>query len=104
MLAEHEIYIHTLTLHVCLGILSMCVRMHIKNNEETMIIMQGQTPDQTLKKPLYSIKEVCELLGISSDTVRRWIKSGQLKAVKVGIQWRVKRESIQDILDSGTPA
>ena len=31
--------------------------------------------------PLYSLREASELLGVSSDTVRRWVDGGRLVAV-----------------------
>ena len=31
----------------------------------------------------YSVKEVAALFGVSSDSVRRWIKWGKLKAFKM---------------------
>lgn len=32
--------------------------------------------------PLFRISEAARLLGVSDDTVRRWVKSGQLHAVE----------------------
>jgi excisionase family DNA binding protein len=47
---------------------------------------------------VYTIIEACKLLKVSDDTIRRLIKSGQLEAVKVGNQWRIKKESIDKLL------
>lgn len=33
--------------------------------------------------------------GISGDTVRRYITSGQLKAVKIGRSWRIKPSDLE---------
>lgn len=33
--------------------------------------------------------------GISGDTVRRYIASGQLKAVKIGRSWRIKPSDLE---------
>lgn len=33
--------------------------------------------------------------GISGDTVRRYIASGQLKAVKIGRSWRIKPSELE---------
>ncbi len=35
-------------------------------------------------------QEVSDLLRISTQTVRRWIKEGRLPAYKVGRAWRIK--------------
>ena len=45
-------------------------------------------------------EEIAEKLRIHPDTVRRWIRTGALKGVKVGPrQWRVTRESIEAFLN-----
>ena len=50
------------------------------------------------KKALYSIIEACKLLNVSDDTIRRMIRSGELDAVKVRSQWRIRRESLEKYL------
>jgi excisionase family DNA binding protein len=37
-------------------------------------------PDDTL----YTVEEVAARLGVHPDTVRRWIKSGELRAINLG--------------------
>jgi excisionase family DNA binding protein len=39
-------------------------------------------------KPIMSISEISELLGVSRDTVIREREKGRLKGVKVGGHWR----------------
>lgn len=51
-------------------------------------------------KEYYSPKEIAALLGKSDFTVRTWINTGKLKAVKVG-QWRIPKESLQEFLSQG---
>ncbi len=53
-------------------------------------------PEQ--ERVLYSITEVCKLLKVSDDTIRRMIKDKQLEAVKVRGQWRIRKESIDRYL------
>ena len=43
---------------------------------------------------MLSLEEVAYRLNVSVQTVRRLIDSGQLKGVKVGRQWRVRREDL----------
>lgn len=45
----------------------------------------------TLKSVLTS-DEIAEEWNLKSHTVRAWIRSGELKAYKLGNQWRIKRE------------
>jgi len=44
-------------------------------------------------------KEASEALGISTETVRQWLKTGKLKGKKIGRKWWVERESVQAILE-----
>jgi excisionase family DNA binding protein len=36
------------------------------------------------QRPLMTIGDVAELLGVSQRTVRRWIDDGRLKAIQLG--------------------
>ena len=51
---------------------------------------------------VYTLTELTESLGISRRTVYNWIKSGKLKAIKVGQQWRVTEDALNDFLQKGT--
>lgn len=51
---------------------------------------------------LYSVEEVTEILKVTQRTLYNYIKSGSLKAVKVGKYWRVKHEDLKEFIDNGT--
>ena len=44
---------------------------------------------------LYSIEEVAGILKVSTKTIRRWIKSGELVAHQIGRQWRISDADLQ---------
>ena len=46
-------------------------------------------------KEMLTIKEVAELLDMSTRTISRYIKEGKLNALKVGNKWRFLPEEIQ---------
>lgn len=48
-----------------------------------------------------SVKEVCEILGISKQAVHKAIKTGRIKAVKVGRLYRINKEWFKNYLESG---
>ncbi len=48
---------------------------------------------------LYSLTECESILSVSHRTLLRWIKEGKLKAIKVGSYWKVKEETLRDILE-----
>jgi len=47
---------------------------------------------------LYTTQEVADRLGISVFTVRRYIRAGKLKAVKLEGLYRVRRTDLADFL------
>lgn len=49
---------------------------------------------------LYTTEQVAELLQVSVITVRRYIKSGKLKASKIGKDYRIKESDIDNFLKS----
>jgi len=48
---------------------------------------------------LLTIDEVARILKVSIQTIRRMIDEGELKAIKIRGQWRIKREDLQDYID-----
>lgn len=48
---------------------------------------------------LLTIEDVSRILRVSIQTVRRMIDEGELKAIKIRGQWRIKREDLQDYID-----
>jgi excisionase family DNA binding protein len=47
---------------------------------------------------LYTIDEVAQILKVSKRTVYNYIKSGFLKAIKVGKYWRVMHTDLETFL------
>ena len=51
---------------------------------------------------VYTLKEVEDILKVTQRTLYNYIKSGQLKAVKLGREWRVTDEELKNFLKTGT--
>lgn len=47
----------------------------------------------------YTVAQVAQILGVSQKSVRDFINSGELQAVKIG-QWRISEEGIQQFIQS----
>lgn len=47
---------------------------------------------------LYTLQEIAEILKVSEKSVYRYIKSGKLKASKIG-QWRIKEEDLNKFIN-----
>jgi excisionase family DNA binding protein len=53
---------------------------------------------------MYSLDQVAERLGLHVRTVRAYVRSGRLRAIRIGKQYRVAREELEAIVGaSNTP-
>jgi excisionase family DNA binding protein len=57
--------------------------------------------DKTLNS-LLSPEEVAEVLAVDTETVRKWLRTGQLSGLKAGRLWRVREEDLQEFLTRHT--
>lgn len=53
---------------------------------------------------VYTIEEVTSILKVTRRTIYNYIKSGKLKAVKIGKEWRVTQDMLEAFLSVGTIA
>ena len=51
--------------------------------------------------PLLTTEEVIDYLRVNARTVYRLIRSGDLPAVRIGHQWRIRRKDLERWLDGG---
>ncbi|OHE40973.1 MAG: hypothetical protein A2Y16_04955 [Tenericutes bacterium GWF2_57_13] len=51
---------------------------------------------------LYTVDEITEILHISKKTLYKFIKSGVIKAVKIGKYWRIKQSDFIELVEKGT--
>ena len=51
--------------------------------------------------PLLTVAEVAETLRVSNMTVYRLIKSGELTAIRVGKNYRIRTADLDDYLSGG---
>ncbi|HAT45519.1 MAG TPA: DNA-binding protein [Ktedonobacter sp.] len=47
---------------------------------------------------LYTIKECAAMLKVSTDTIRRMIRRGELETTRVGVQIRIRASSLEKYL------
>ena len=51
---------------------------------------------------VYTLKEIIDLLQVTRRTLYNWIKDGKLRAFRVGKEWRVTKEALEDFIQTGT--
>lgn len=47
------------------------------------------------EKVAYTVQETAALLSVHPQTIRAWIHSGELRAVKIGSTYRIDRQGMQ---------
>ncbi|PTM59575.1 helix-turn-helix domain-containing protein [Desmospora activa] len=50
---------------------------------------------------LITVNEAAERLSLKPDTVRKWLRTGQLEGVKLKRVWRVRDSDIEKIIQDG---
>lgn len=51
---------------------------------------------------IYTTNELQEILQVEKRTLYNYIKANQIKAIKLGREWRVTEEALQEFLKTGT--
>ncbi len=50
---------------------------------------------------IYTPEMAAEMLHVSTLTLRKWLRSGQLTGVKIGRQWRIRESDLDLLLEHG---
>jgi excisionase family DNA binding protein len=50
---------------------------------------------------IYTPEMAAEMLHVSTLTLRKWLRGGQLTGVKVGRQWRIRESDLNLLLEHG---
>ncbi|MBI4332714.1 MAG: helix-turn-helix domain-containing protein [Chloroflexi bacterium] len=51
-----------------------------------------------------SLNEICDYLGVSNDTVYKWIDKHGLPAYRIGRLWKFKRKDVDEWVKAGGTA
>lgn len=60
--------------------------------------MTHHTPDQNVERLTYSIRETCEILGISRSKCFGLIKNGDLRVTKLGSRTLIPRKALEALV------
>ena len=58
-------------------------------------------PEININEPWVSTKEIAEHLGVTMETVRKWIKAGAIPCSRVGKLWKFKKSEVDAWVKSG---
>lgn len=53
-----------------------------------------------LSKPFFTTHDVAELLKVSEATVRTWIHDGELRAIRVGREFRLAAKDLEAFVNA----
>lgn len=56
-------------------------------------------PKKIIGIELYTLKELTELLSLSTVTLRLYLKNGKLKGQKIGRRWLVSKDNLVSFLE-----
>lgn len=73
--------------------------MRLKSTVQPNVVEPSTGPDDPYA--ILNLDEVCKELRRSRVTLFRWIKSGRLRATKIGGQWTVRRHVVEEMKDGG---
>lgn len=51
---------------------------------------------------LYTVEDIANMTGLTTRTIRNYLKDGRLEGKKIGGQWRFTMEDIKKLFDNGT--
>ncbi|NMA74093.1 MAG: helix-turn-helix domain-containing protein [Bacteroidales bacterium] len=50
-------------------------------------------------EPIYTVEEIAKHLNLTTRTIYTYIRSGKLKALKVGREYRIRQRDLEEFLD-----
>jgi len=53
-----------------------------------------------LRKPLLTLQETADLLKLSEATLRGLIKAGDVRAIRIGREWRIAVRDLEEFLNA----
>jgi excisionase family DNA binding protein len=57
-------------------------------------------PDDAQEPEYLKVEEVAARLKVQDRTVRDWIQRGELEAYKIGKEWRIRRDHLEQAMEA----
>ena len=55
----------------------------------------AKTLDDIVNNKFYTAKEVADMLGVTSASIRNWIYKGDLEAIKLAGQYKISEQDLE---------
>jgi excisionase family DNA binding protein len=49
---------------------------------------------------ILTVEEAAKMIKVSTKTIRDWLRSGQLRGLKAGKQWRILRQDLESFMQA----
>lgn len=70
------------------------------NDPEGYLQRKADAVADEQRKQTYSVSDAADLFDVDPESVRRWIRSGDLKASKIGRGYRISRPDLREFYRS----
>src|ERR687884_1048948 len=69
--------------------------------QRTRVPLEAEVMDERFAqgKYLLDVADVAEYLGVEQTTIQRWCREGSMPAMKIGKEWRIRREALERFLE-----
>lgn len=66
------------------------------------VVSQDEWDDLASDQRFLTVEEVADRMGVTKETVRRWLRSGQLEGFRVSRKagWRIPHRSVSKMIDA----
>ena len=71
-------------------------RLDIKHAQKRLEMLNALKDSMLENEATVSVGKASQLIGISEQSIRLWLKSGKIKGRRVGKAYRFERESIKE--------
>jgi excisionase family DNA binding protein len=55
-----------------------------------------------MAEKFYDVPTAAQVLGLKHETMRRWLRSGKVRAVRLGRDWRISERAIDELAHTAT--
>jgi excisionase family DNA binding protein len=55
-----------------------------------------------MAEKFYDVPGAAQVLGLKHETMRRWLRSGKVRAVRLGRDWRISERAIDELAHKAT--